>query len=109
MKLRKYMNENDISFREIADRLEVTTVCVRFWCNGSRRPRPAAISAIESYTHGAVVERDFGPKRRRVTEKKVLKMVTKTKPAKKPVKAPAKKPAKKAPAKKAVGRPRKVA
>lgn len=44
--LKRLMFQNDLTQKQIADKLEVTTAAVSAWCNGLKMPRPETIDKL---------------------------------------------------------------
>lgn len=59
MELHAWLNANNISTEEFADRIGASPGGVRKWRYGERLPRPKAMKRIAAATQGAVTPNDF--------------------------------------------------
>jgi DNA-binding transcriptional regulator YdaS (Cro superfamily) len=63
MKLKNYLDSEQITITAFAKRIGVSPEAVRLWCLGVRTPRWKAVQAIRSATEGKVEVGDFEPGR----------------------------------------------
>jgi len=59
MKLAKYLTDHDLSHKDFADMIGVTSEAVRLYATGQRRPRQNIIEKIREHTDGKVMAGDF--------------------------------------------------
>lgn len=59
MKLTKYLNDNQISRREFADKCAVDPISLYRWETGRRTPRGKHIAKIMEVTNNSVTANDF--------------------------------------------------
>lgn len=59
MKLKEWLQNENISASEFGRRIGVKHTAVLRWCSGIRTPRKAQIAAIQRATDGAVGPADF--------------------------------------------------
>jgi transcriptional regulator with XRE-family HTH domain len=59
MYLKDWLNENDMTLEEFADKCEFSRGAVAKWISGERFPRIDALKKIEGITDGGVTVQDF--------------------------------------------------
>lgn len=59
MKLSDYMKSTNTAVREIAEKVGVSRMAVRYWADEKRMPRPELMKRIVEATNGEVTPNDF--------------------------------------------------